>query len=161
MAIYGHKNWVNGYHDHQIFLNRKLIDDDKLNLTEVQNKAAEFIAQFSGIARVTTDQMLHTGTWNAEMAGFYYGTYAKGRGDLLISLQPGWKINNENPGEPVKQIRNNAVRTPLVLMGNGIKPQHLYRTIKATEVAPTVTHILRIRPPNACQDIPLYEIDKR
>ncbi len=25
-------------------------------------------------------------------------------------------------------------------MGNGIKPEHIYREVKATEVAPTVTH---------------------
>ena len=26
-------------------------------------------------------------------------------------------------------------------MGNGIKPEHIYREVKATEVAPTVTHV--------------------
>ena len=32
-------------------------------------------------------------------------------------------------------------------MGNGIKPEHIYREVKATEVAPTVTHVLRDQTP--------------
>ena len=82
----------------------------------------------------------------------------KVRGDLIIELQPGWKVNLDNPKEKVKIIRNNAVITPLVFMGNGLKPQHIYREVKATEVAPTVTHVLRIRPPNATQSLPLWEL---
>ena len=80
------------------------------------------------------------------------------RGDLLIELQPGWKLNFDNGKEQVKIIRNNAVITPLVFMGNGLKPQHIYREVKATEVAPTVTHVLRIRPPNASRNLPLHEV---
>ena len=38
------------------------------------------------------------------------------------------------------------------------KPEHIYREVKATEVAPTVTHVLRIRPPNASLSLPLREL---
>jgi hypothetical protein len=43
-------------------------------------------------------------------------------------------------------------------MGNGIKPEHIYREVKATDIAPTVTHVLRIRPPNAAKGLPLKEL---
>ncbi|MDR1779233.1 MAG: alkaline phosphatase family protein [Tannerella sp.] len=158
MAIYGQKSWVKGYYNNQIYLNHRAIEDDKLDLADFQRKAADFIAEFSGVARVTTDMTLRTGTWNESMADFQLGTYHVGRGDLIISLQPGWAINNDQPGEKVKHTRNNAVRTPLIFFGNGLKPQRIYREVKATEVAPTITYILRIRPPNGCSNIPLHEI---
>ena len=158
MALYGQKNWIQGYYNNQIYLNRKAIADENLDLAAFQNKAAEFLSEFSGVSRVTTDMMLRTGVWNNDMADFHKGTHYTDRGDLIISLQPGWRINTETPGEKVQYVRNNAVQTPLIFMGAGIKPQRIYRTAKATEVAPTVTHILRIRPPNACKDIPLYEV---
>ena len=158
MAIYGQKNWIQGYYNNQIYLNRKAIEDENLDLGAFQNKAAEFLSEFSGVSRVTTDMMLRTGAWNNDMADFHRGTYYAGRGDLIISLRPGWRVNNETLGQKVQYIRNNAVQTPLIFMGAGIKPQRIYREVKATEVAPTVTHILRIRPPNACKDIPLYEV---
>jgi hypothetical protein len=160
MAVYGQKNWIKGYYNNQIFLNRKAIEDEHLDLAAFQNKAAELISEFSGVARVTTDMSLRTGAWNNDMADFHRGTYYAGRGDLIISLRPGWRINNETPGKKDQYLRNNAVQTPLIFMGAGIKPQRIYREVKATEVAPTVTHILRIRPPNACQDIPLYELSR-
>jgi hypothetical protein len=158
MALYGQKNWINGFYNNQIYLNRKAIEEAKLDLVEFQNKAAEFIAEFSGVARVTTDMTLRMGIWNEEMSGFHFGTYHAGRGDLIISLKPGWAVNHELPGEKVKLIRNHAVQTPLIFLGNGVKPQHISREVRATEVAPTVTHILRIRPPNACDRQPLLEM---
>ena len=159
MALYGQQtNWVKGYYDHQIYLNRKAIEDAKLDLGTIQEKAAEFVQEFSGIQYVTTNKSLLTGDWNEGSAKFRYGTHHLRRGDLIIELQPGWKVNLENPREKVKIIRNNAVITPLIFMGNGLKPQHVYREVKATEVAPSVTHILRIRAPNASQNLPLREL---
>jgi arylsulfatase A-like enzyme len=158
MAIYGQKSWVSGFYHNQIYLNRKAIEEAKLDLAEFQNRAAEFIAEFSGVLRVTTDMTLRMGIWNDEMSGFHYGTTSAGRGDLIISLKPGWMVNHEIPGEKLLPSRNNAVQTPLIFMGHGIKPRQIYREIKATEVAPTVTHLLRVRPPNACDRPPLHEI---
>lgn len=159
MAIYGQdQNWVTGYYNNQIFLNRKAIENAKLDLTEIQNKAAEFIQEFSGVQHVTTDRSLLNGDWNEGTVKFRQGTHHLGRGDLIIELQPGWKINFDIPNEKVKVVRNNAIITPLIFLGNGIKPQRIYREVKATEIAPSVTHVLRIRPPNASEKLPLFEL---
>ena len=159
MALYGQQtNWVKGYYNNQIYLNKKAIEDAKLDLADFQNKAAAFLKEFSGVQHVTTDNSLIFGDWNEGTAKFREGTHHLGRGDLIIELQPGWKINYDNPKEKVKIIRNNAVITPLVFLGNGIKPERIYRDVKASEIAPTVTYILRIRPPNASQTLPLLEM---
>lgn len=159
MALYGQQtSWVKGFYDNQIYLNRKAIEDAKLDLAEIQNKSAAFLKEFSGVQHVTTDHSLVFGDWNEGTAKFREGTHHLGRGDLIIELQPGWKINKDNPKEKVKLIRNNAVITPLIFLGSGIKPERIYREVKATEVAPTITHILRIRPPNASQSFPLQEL---
>lgn len=159
MQLYGQQNnWIIGYYNNQIFLNRKAIEDGKLDLEDIQSKAAKFVQEFSGVQHVTTDRSLLDGEWNEGTAKFRNGTHHLGRGDIIIELQPGWKVNLENPREKVKVVRNNAVITPLIFMGNGLKPQHIYREVKATEVAPTVTHVLRIRPPNAAQHLPLWEL---
>lgn len=157
MAVYGQTNWVTGYYNNQIFLNRKGIEDAKLSLPDVQMKAAEFVREFSGVQHVTTDFSLKTGDWNEGTSTLRHGSHHIGRGDLILELQPGWIINNEIPKEKPKVVRNNAVITPLIFLGSGIKPEHIYREIKATEVAPTITHVLRIRPPNATLELPLSE----
>lgn len=159
MAIYGQQhNWVKGFYNNQIYLNRKAIEDAKLDLITIQEKAADFLREFSGIQHVTTEHILRVGNSNERTSKYLMGTHISNRGDVLIELQPGWVINNDNPKEKIKVVRNNAVITPLVFMGNGIKPERIYREVKATEVAPTVTHVLRIRPPNASTSLPLREL---
>ncbi|MDR1500484.1 MAG: alkaline phosphatase family protein [Tannerellaceae bacterium] len=158
MQLYGQKSWVKGYYNGQIYLDRKLVDDERVDLKGIQGKAAEFVAEFAGVQNVVTDDALRNGNWNQGMLRLHNGTHHSGRGDLVIELQPGWRINLETPGEKVKIVRNNAVMTPLIFMGNGLKPKHIYREVKATEIAPSVTHILRIRPPNATQSVPLREL---
>ena len=157
-AVYGQKNWINGYYNNQIFLNRKAIEDEKIDLATIQNKAAEFVAEFEGVQQVITDFSLRTGEWNEGSAILRYGTYHIGRGDLIIELQPGWGVENETTGKKSNIKRNNAVITPLLFFGNGLKPARIERSVYATEIAPTVTNILRIRAPNACSDLPLSEV---
>ncbi|MDR0742770.1 MAG: alkaline phosphatase family protein [Tannerella sp.] len=157
-SIYGQKNWVRGYYNQQLFLNRKTIEDEKLDLNVIQNKAAEFIAEFSGVQQVTTDLSLRSGDWNEGSAALRYGTFHIGRGDLIIELQPGWGVEDDITGQKVKAKRNNTVITPVIFIGNHLKPKRIERTVYATEIAPTVTNVLRIRAPNACSDLPLSEI---
>ncbi|MDR0865912.1 MAG: alkaline phosphatase family protein [Candidatus Symbiothrix sp.] len=159
MAIYGQGNWVNTYYNHQIYLNKKLAEEKQINWQDLVRDAAEFVAQFSGVQEVTT-----AGQWMVDdtgrSAGFRRGMHKKSSGDLFIELQPGWVVINE--GNPLKKeyVRNNAILSPLFIFGGQIKSEQVYRKIKATEIAPTLSYILRIRAPNACKDLPLQEIIK-
>ena len=157
-ALYGQKDWTKGYYNQQIFLNRKTIDDEKIDLATIQNIAAEWVATSDGVQQVVTGETLRTGNWNEGSATLHYGTYHKGRGDLIIELQPGWGIENNVTGQKSNVKRNNAVITPLLFFGYGLKPARIERAVYATEIAPTITNILRIRAPNACSDLPLPEV---
>jgi len=154
----GQKDWYKGYFNQQIFLSSKTIIEENLDLTTVQNIAAEFVAKFEGIQQVVTDHSLRTGQWNEGSASLHYGTYHKGRGDLIIELQPGWGVDDNLTGQKGIVKRNNAVVTPLIFMGNGLKPAKIERSVYATEIAPTIAKFLRIPSPNACSDLPLPEV---
>lgn len=159
MAIYGTNQWVDKYYNNQIYLNRKLIESQNIPLKEIQEKSAEFIAEFTGVQEVYTSYQLIHGEWNPMME-YYKNSYTKETsGDLLIELQPGYKIVNEqDKRHKVQVVRSNAVVCPVIFFGNSIKPERIRRTIKATEIAPTVSHVLRIRPPNAAKDNILPEL---
>ena len=43
---------MEAYYDQQIYLNHKLIENKQLSLTEIQEKSAEFLVQFSGVSDV-------------------------------------------------------------------------------------------------------------
>lgn len=159
MAIYGKEQWVDRFYNGQIYLNRKLIEDKHLSLQEIQEKSADFVAEFTGVQEVYTSYQLQRGQWNPAM-DFYRNGYTKETsGDLFVELQPGYKVvvDDTNPKNP-KVVRGNAVPSPLIFFGGNVKAEKISRTIKATQIAPSVTHVLRIRPPNAAKELPLAEL---
>ncbi len=156
MAIHGQGNWVQGYYNNQIYLNKKLIEEKKIDWTTILQQAADFVLQFSGIQEVATSKEILFEEQAMGRNAFRKGMYKKVSGDIFIELQPGWVVVDEqNPN--TKIVRNNAVISPLIFFGCNIPKQTIYRPVKAVEIAPTVTHILRIRPPNASKEIPLQE----
>ncbi len=160
MAIYGREQWVEGYFDNQIYLNRKLIQTKNINLKEIQQKAAEFVIQFSGVQDVVTYSQLLFGEENTTMSGYRNLLSRENSGDIFIELQPGVKVVNEKETAVVKdyRVRNAAVVAPVIFFGFDVKPQKVGRTINAREIAPTVSHILRIRSPNAASANVLNEL---
>ena len=157
MALYGREQWIKKYYNRQFYFDNKLLEDKKINLTEFQQNAAEFLVQSAGIQDViTSHQMLH-GAYN-ENVQFYRNGYYKGiTGDLVLELQPGWRVvEPQSSGQ--QRVRNNAVISPVIFFGSDIKPQKIYRTIEATEIAPSVSYRLRIRAPNAAKGEILKEL---
>ncbi|NDW17786.1 alkaline phosphatase family protein [Dysgonomonas sp. 216] len=154
MAIYGDGQWVDKLYDNQIYLNRKLIKDKNLNLAEVQEKAAEFIVEFTGVQDAATSSQLLNGKANDNMTP-YKNIYTKDvSGDIFIEIQPGYKIVDEqlaSTAKEEKRVRQNAITAPVIFFGHHIKAEKIKRTIKATEIAPTVSSVLRIRSPNAAR----------
>lgn len=158
MAIYGREQWISKYYNQQLFFNRKLIEDRKINLVEFQQKAAEFLVQSSGVQDVVTSyQMLH-GAYNQNVQHYRNGFYKGLSGDLYLELQPGWRVVYENDPDNNVRSRDNAVHAPVIFFGNNIKPQKINRAIDATEIAPSVSHRLRIRAPNAAKASILEEL---
>jgi len=159
VAIYGPGDWVKGYYNEQIYLNKKLIEDKKVDWNEILHKSAGFISQFSGIQDVTT-----FGQWFVNDAGragdFRRGMHKKISGDLFLELQPGWVVVPENQAGKSDYKQNNSVLSPLFIWGANVKKADIYREIKATEIAPSLAFIMRIRPPNACREAPLEEVIK-
>ncbi|MDR0823474.1 MAG: alkaline phosphatase family protein [Prevotella sp.] len=160
MAIYGRDGqWVDKFYNGQVYLNRELIKSKGVSLQEIQDKAAEFISEFTGVQEVYTSFQLRHGQWNPVMEYYKNGYTKETSGDLFVELQPGYKIVNEQDASfKEKQVRNNAIISPVIFFGNNIKPARIKRTIRATEIAPTLAYIMRIRSPNAAKDEPLSEL---
>ena len=67
MASYGEGQYVEAYYDQQIYLNHKLIENKQLSLTEIQEKSAEFLVQFSGVSEVYSAHRLLLGPWSPQI----------------------------------------------------------------------------------------------
>lgn len=157
MATYGEGQYIEAHHGLHIYLNRKLIEDKQLNLADVQAKAAEFLVQFSGVNDVFTANRLLLGAWSPESQKRKNAYHRKLSGDLVISLMPGWTQVKEQSTTDVV-ARYAYIPSPAIFMGGGIKPEIIHTPITVDHIAPTLTHILRIRAPNGCTATPLTSV---
>lgn len=154
MAIYGEGNYVETYHGQHIYLNHDLLEKKGIDLNEVEEKAADFLMQFSGVNEVYTGHRLLLGAWSPRTERIRRSFHRKRSGDIIIEVLPGWTIMEEH------QTSNRVVRTapilaPLIFLGGSLKAETLYTPVDMERVAPTLSSAMRIRAPNACDGTPL------
>ncbi len=117
MALHGQGKWVLGVYDHQIFLNRQLINESSLSLKEVQEKSALFVMEMSGIARVipTFEMMLIPPTVEPFKSNFF----PMRTGDLFYTLKPGWEAKQTDTYGVQSSVSGGNL-VPFIMKGWGV-----------------------------------------
>lgn len=159
MALYGEGHYVEGYHDLQLYLNHKLIEQKQLPITEILAKSADFLVQFSGVNQVYSSNRLLLGAWSPDIQKIRNSYNRSRSGDLILDILPGWTIVKENPSNNTV-VRKSNTPFPLMFLGSGIKPEIIQTPVDIDCIAPTVADFMRIRAPNACSSAPLIDIRK-
>lgn len=153
MAVYGQGNWVTSYRDGLITLNRKLIEDKKLDIAEVQRKAASFVSEMSGVDECIPTYLFQ-GEGKVDFADnlLAHSLHSSTQADLAITILPGWHIEeagNDNRTEYNQSRWYNApCESPLIFYGGNIKSNKEFNArTSVLNIAPTLGYIFRIRPP--------------
>ncbi len=154
MAVHGNGEWVKGYNDCQFYLNRQFIKDKNLDIADLRNEAASFLAQMSGVVKAETlEEALRK-----DIAGNINTTYA---GDVLITVNPGWEIESAT-GRGGKARGNGgieraaSVQMPFYIIAPELGNIKLGEAIDARAVAPSVCRLLRIRSPGGASSSPVF-----
>lgn len=158
-ALYGEGQYVEAYHEQEIYLNHKLIEQKQLNLPEILSRSSEFLVQFSGVKDVFSSQRLMLGSWTPELDKVKNRYHAGCSGDLWVEVLPGWTIVREQSLD-TKVVRNSYASAPLVFMGWNVRPEVIHTPVKVGHIVPTLAHFMRIRAPNASSLPPLSDIRK-
>lgn len=154
MALYGHEEWVLGYHDKQIYLNRELIKKKELDYDEFLLNCAEFLSQMEGVQDALTSYQILHGEIDA-VAPQRRRYHRVNSGDIVLEIKPGWEINYEEDKKENEYIQYNAIPATLIFFGKNVEPKRVSQPIDATEIAPTVCRAIRIRAPSAAKAYPI------
>ena len=157
MATYGEGQYVDAYHNQQIYINHKLVEQKQLNLSEILTVSADFLIQFSGVNEVYSSYQLLLGAWTPEIYRIRNSYHRKRSGDLIIDVLPGWIIKDEKTHES-RVVRHTHTPFSLIFLGHSIKPETVYTPVTTSHIAPTLAHFMRIRAPNACTVTPLTDM---
>lgn len=145
-AIYGSGKYVEAYHDAQIYLDRKFLENRGLNKLDVISHAVEFLLSVEGVEDVFTIYRLG-GLLSPELQYVKNGYNSACSGDIWLRLMPGWKMAKDVTAASNLE-RRTSVFFPMVIWGKGVEHAVIEDMTTASTIAPEIARILRIRRPN-------------
>ncbi len=158
-AVYGEGDWVKGYSERQIFLNRTLIEDARIPLEDIQKKVSRFLVQFSGVSSAYPYTAFEANDYsNGNLKKIVNGFSPQRSGDVIVTLNPGWiekegnyVANHNSPYEYDSHV-------PLLWYGWSVNRTTVSRKVNMTDIAITLSTICKVPYPNASLGDPLFEI---
>ena len=157
-AIYGQGDWVKGFYENQIFLNRALIEDADISLEDIQKKVARFMVQFSGIASAVPCSFFEMSDFNSGILLKMSNSFSSQRsGDVMISLNPGWIEKNDNVTAHNSPYEYDS-HVPLIWYGWTASRASVTRSISLRDIAVTLSVLCKVPLPNAANGDPLQEL---
>jgi predicted AlkP superfamily pyrophosphatase or phosphodiesterase len=158
-AVYGEGDWVKGFSERQIFLNRSLIEDARIPIEDVQKKTARFMIQFTGVASAYPYFAFEANDFgNGHLRKIVNNFSPQRSGDIIVTLNPGWVekegdqlTNHNSPYEYDSHV-------PLIWYGWTINRATVMRKVNMTDIAATLSSLCRVPYPNACTGEPMSEL---
>ena len=152
-AIYGQGRYVETCFSNQMYLNHKLIEEKRINMSELLQRSQDFLVQNAGIADVYTSERLLAG--NNDILKLRNGFNPSLSGDIIIEVAPGWRLQNEDTNESFTS-RSGFLPFPIIFFGAGTQSSRVSTPVTVDRIAPTIAKSIRIRAPNACSTEPLF-----
>ncbi len=162
-AQLGTGNWITDYKNRQIYLNRRLVYERGLSLEEVQTKIVSFALQFDGVAHaVAATSMQSTYFGSGVMEKMQQSYFPRHGGDVMINLLPGWiEIENDSDTQTTSLYGSSYIydsHVPLIFYGADIAPKVVHTSVGLRDIAPTISEMLRVTPPNSSDGRSINEI---
>ena len=136
-ALWGQGKYVEGTYRNHLYLNHQLLESKRISLSDATMKAKEFLLQMTGVKRVSTH------------------LYEQHMGDLVVELNPGWQMQNDDTHEQIP-AKQQLAYFPIIFYGANIPAERVKTPVSIERIAPTISKAIRIRAPNACMATPLF-----
>ena len=153
-AKYGQAQYVEATYENEIYIDHKVVEQRQQRLGDIQAECEVLLAQMEGVSEVYSQRSMTIGYASPTVARVRNG-WASGRsGDIVIELNPGWKLVTQQNREIINKGQA-YVEYPLFVLGNDVRAQRINGPVSSTALAPTLARCLRKRAPNASTVAPL------
>jgi predicted AlkP superfamily pyrophosphatase or phosphodiesterase len=158
-AVYGEGDWVKGFSERQIFLNRTFIEDARIPIEDIQKKTARFMIQFTGVASAYPYYAFEANDFgNGHLRRIVNNFSPQRSGDVIVTLNPGWVEKESNHLTNHNSPYEYDSHVPLIWYGWTVNRSTVMRKVNMTDIAATLSSLCRVPYPNACTGEPLSEL---
>jgi predicted AlkP superfamily pyrophosphatase or phosphodiesterase len=148
---------VENFSNYQLFLNREVLHEQKLNIKDVSDILANELVNYKSIYKtVTAYSLQNTNFDSGVLQRLQMGYNQKFSGDVLLVPNPS-TISGERTGTTHGSGYNYDTHVPIIFYGKGIKKGILKRQVSITDIAPTMSNLLKISFPNGAIGTIIYE----
>ncbi len=156
---FGQANLVSKWSNPNFLLDYKLIEQKGLKREEVEKTAARFLVAQTGIADSFTRTQFENGQLpNTRVATLMQRAWHKQRsGDVMVVTKPYWYFGSENHGTSHGSPYTYDTNVPLIFMGKPFKAASYGQYAEVMDIAPTLAHLLHVRPPSGSEGRVLME----
>lgn len=147
---FGNADWVRGYYDGYFYLNPLAISEHDTNSREVRLEAAAFLRRMAGVAGAYSVDDVVTGNVHGNGDAIARNTRLDTVGDIKVDVLPGWHIVVSDLQEDSYNMveRSGNSTAPAFIVARDLEPEIIITPVDARCFAPTISSLLRIRPPN-------------
>jgi arylsulfatase A-like enzyme len=139
-------------------LNHTEIEKAKISLSKIQNDVVSLALRFKGVSNAYTSAQLNGELLANKSASLMQaGFYIKRSGDVSLLLEPAW-VDWSHTGTTHGSSYTYDTRVPLLWYGSHIKAGQTYESIDITDIAPTISAMLDIMPPNSATGKPILPL---
>lgn len=148
----------------QIFFNHEAFSADPkvggVDYLVATELITNFLLQQDGVANVYPKHILRHGNWSEDgIKGMAIrGYHPKRSGDLTLILEPGWFDSLRPQGTTHGSPYSYDTHVPIIFYGAGIKQGTSVTYHSITDIAPTLSILLKIKFPNGCTGQPIGEL---
>ncbi|RZK48360.1 MAG: alkaline phosphatase family protein [Pedobacter sp.] len=142
------KGTISSVSNNQIILNHAVLNEAKIDATTFKKYIINYILKQPGILNAVDIQNLQAATMPAELKErIAKGYHPRRSGDIYIILDAGW-YPSTSPGTGHGAWNPYDTHIPALFMGWGIKPGKTNKKYYMSDIAPTVSALLRIQEPS-------------
>lgn len=149
VARFGEGKWVLAFVNDQLYLDRSLISERKLNSADVQRAAGEAALGIPGIIDFfTRDQITEGRMTTAEVSRRVVNGFNRIRsGDVWLITKPFTFVAEGSLATTHGSPYSYDTHVPLILFGAEVKPGRYDFACSPSDIAPTLASLLRVEPP--------------
>jgi predicted AlkP superfamily pyrophosphatase or phosphodiesterase len=142
------------------WLDQARIEQKNLSQPDVENSAARFLMDYDGVSNVFTRTQLETGNLPQTRMGnlMQRAWHRQVSGDLMVVTKPYWFFSNSTSGTTHGSPYSYDTNVPILVLGKKwIKPGNYGNYVEVVDIAPTLAHLLQLRPPSGSEGRVLTE----
>lgn len=158
------RNIVETISNGQLFFDQDVFQNDPkasgVELLIATELTINFLLKQNGIANAYSENIIRqSGYDEGGMKGMVIrGYHAKRSGDVAIVLEPGWYPAEKVQGTTHGSSYTYDTHVPVIFFGKGIKKGSSVQYYPITDIAPTLSLLMKIRFPNGCTGQPIKEL---